>query len=174
MVFRGRITFLTRWWIWTSSAGWIKPSEYWEAQGNYNNDNTFSLGSTCNVHTNLVFLFLLFYFRKKKSWSSELKPALCCFILSFLQKVFPPVSKLDPSIYGSVESAFKEEHIIGHIDGMSIQQVQKMFVFPFRPSSMEVAIHNMFFLCFQILGTGREQVVHTGLSWYFPAILGPD
>ena len=114
-----------------------------------------------------IWFFYFFFFilgKKKKSRSSQLKPALCCFILSFLQKVFPPVRKLDPSIYGSVESAFKEEHIIGHIDGMSIQQVQKMFVFPFRPSSMEVAIHNMFFLCFQILGTGREQVVHTGLS----------
>ncbi|KAL9329348.1 hypothetical protein ACSQ67_004351 [Phaseolus vulgaris] len=37
-------------------------------------------------------------------------------------KVFPPVSKLDPSKYGSVESALKEEHIIGQIEGMSIQQ----------------------------------------------------
>lgn len=37
--------------------------------------------------------------------------------------VFPPVSKLDPSIYGPQESALKEEHIIGHLNGMSIQQV---------------------------------------------------
>ena len=37
--------------------------------------------------------------------------------------VFPPVSKLDSSIYGSQESALEEEHLIGHLDGMSVQQV---------------------------------------------------
>ncbi|EEF43281.1 lipoxygenase, putative [Ricinus communis] len=37
-------------------------------------------------------------------------------------KVFPPVSKLDPAICGSHESALKEEHIIGHLNGMSVQQ----------------------------------------------------
>ncbi|PQM34145.1 linoleate 13S-lipoxygenase 3-1 chloroplastic-like [Prunus yedoensis var. nudiflora] len=37
--------------------------------------------------------------------------------------VFPPVSKLDPSIYGPQESALKEEHLKGHLDGMSVQQV---------------------------------------------------
>ncbi|CAJ2678553.1 unnamed protein product [Trifolium pratense] len=50
-------------------------------------------------------------------------------------KVFPPVSKLDPSIYGSVESALKEEHIIDHIEGMSIQQAleeNKLFVLDYH------------------------------------------
>ncbi|KAF6146632.1 hypothetical protein GIB67_008918 [Kingdonia uniflora] len=37
-------------------------------------------------------------------------------------KVFPPVSKLDPTIYGPQESSLKEEHILGQINGMSIQQ----------------------------------------------------
>ncbi|XP_072977976.1 putative lipoxygenase 5 [Typha angustifolia] len=37
-------------------------------------------------------------------------------------QVFPPVSKLDPAIYGPPESAIKEEHIIGHLAGMSVQQ----------------------------------------------------
>ncbi|XP_065866881.1 linoleate 13S-lipoxygenase 3-1, chloroplastic-like [Euphorbia lathyris] len=37
-------------------------------------------------------------------------------------KVFPPKSKLDPEIYGPQESALKEEHIIGHLNGMSVQQ----------------------------------------------------
>lgn len=54
------------------------------------------------------------------------------------------MSKLDPSIYGSEESALKEEHIIDHIDGMSIQQVQKNGSLTFRSSSIEVTIHNMF------------------------------
>ncbi|KAK6914681.1 PLAT/LH2 domain [Dillenia turbinata] len=36
--------------------------------------------------------------------------------------VFPPVSKLDPEIYGPPESAIKEEHIVGYLDGMSVQQ----------------------------------------------------
>lgn len=38
-------------------------------------------------------------------------------------EVFPPVSKLEPEVYGSLESALKEEHILGHINGMSVQQV---------------------------------------------------
>ncbi|XP_020577225.1 putative lipoxygenase 5 isoform X2 [Phalaenopsis equestris] len=35
---------------------------------------------------------------------------------------FPPVSKLDPAIYGPPESAIKEEHIAGQLDGMTIKQ----------------------------------------------------
>ncbi|KAB2061012.1 hypothetical protein ES319_A10G058400v1 [Gossypium barbadense] len=35
---------------------------------------------------------------------------------------FPPVSKLDPEIYGPQESALKEEHIAGQLNGMTIQQ----------------------------------------------------
>uniref|UniRef100_A0A5B6YZ48 Lipoxygenase n=1 Tax=Davidia involucrata TaxID=16924 RepID=A0A5B6YZ48_DAVIN len=37
-------------------------------------------------------------------------------------QVFPPVSKLDPQIYGPQESALKEEHIVGHLNGMTVQQ----------------------------------------------------
>ncbi|XP_031262038.1 linoleate 13S-lipoxygenase 3-1, chloroplastic-like [Pistacia vera] len=37
-------------------------------------------------------------------------------------QVFPPVSKLDPEIYGPQQSALKEEHIIGQINGMTVQQ----------------------------------------------------
>ncbi|KAJ1390756.1 PLAT/LH2 domain [Sesbania bispinosa] len=37
-------------------------------------------------------------------------------------KVFPPVSKLDPEIYGPQESALKEEHILGQLNGMTVQQ----------------------------------------------------
>ncbi|KAK1683493.1 hypothetical protein QYE76_044341 [Lolium multiflorum] len=35
---------------------------------------------------------------------------------------FPPVSKLDPAVYGPPESAITEEHIIGSLDGMSVKQ----------------------------------------------------
>ena len=38
-------------------------------------------------------------------------------------KVFPPKSNLDPEIYGPQESAFKEEHILGHLNGLSVSQV---------------------------------------------------
>ncbi|GJQ90023.1 lipoxygenase 1, chloroplastic [Tanacetum coccineum] len=38
-------------------------------------------------------------------------------------KVFPPVSQLDPEIYGRQESALKEEHILGYLNGMSVQQM---------------------------------------------------
>ncbi|XVF59320.1 hypothetical protein PTKIN_Ptkin07bG0266400 [Pterospermum kingtungense] len=37
-------------------------------------------------------------------------------------KVFPPASKIDPSIYGPQESALREKDIICHLDGMSVQQ----------------------------------------------------
>lgn len=38
-------------------------------------------------------------------------------------KVFPPVSNLDPEVYGPQESSLKEEHILGQINGMTVQQV---------------------------------------------------
>lgn len=38
-------------------------------------------------------------------------------------QVFPPVSKLDPEVYGPTESALKEEHIAGQLNGMTIQEV---------------------------------------------------
>ena len=38
-------------------------------------------------------------------------------------KVFPPVSNLDPDVYGPQESALKEEHILGQLNGMTVQQV---------------------------------------------------
>ncbi|GMY37371.1 linoleate 13S-lipoxygenase 3-1, chloroplastic-like [Fagus crenata] len=50
-------------------------------------------------------------------------------------KDFPPVSKLDPSIYGPQESALREEHIKGHLDGMSVQQAieeDKLFILDFH------------------------------------------
>ncbi|GAV89574.1 Lipoxygenase domain-containing protein/PLAT domain-containing protein [Cephalotus follicularis] len=37
-------------------------------------------------------------------------------------EVYPPVSKLDHDTYGPPESALKEEHIIGHLNGMTVQQ----------------------------------------------------
>ena len=39
---------------------------------------------------------------------------------------FPPVSKLETNVHGTVESALKEEHIIGYLDGMSVQEVSKL------------------------------------------------
>ncbi|XVF25798.1 hypothetical protein REPUB_Repub13aG0244600 [Reevesia pubescens] len=50
-------------------------------------------------------------------------------------KVFPPVSKLDPSIYGPQKSALKEEHVICHLDGMSVQQAiegKKLFILDYH------------------------------------------
>lgn len=38
-------------------------------------------------------------------------------------KSFPPKSNLDPEIYGPQESALKEEHIVGHLNGMSVNEV---------------------------------------------------
>lgn len=37
-------------------------------------------------------------------------------------QTFPPRSKLDPEIYGPQESAIKENDIIGHLNGLSVQQ----------------------------------------------------
>ena len=38
-------------------------------------------------------------------------------------QVVPPVSKLDPEIYGPQESALKEEHILNQLNGMTVQEV---------------------------------------------------
>ncbi|KAL7213063.1 hypothetical protein ACSBR2_015715 [Camellia fascicularis] len=60
-----------------------------------------------------------------------------CFLFSFSEntRVFPPVSKLDPSVYGPQESALREEHIIGHLYGMSIKQAldeNKLFILDYH------------------------------------------
>ncbi|CAJ1961682.1 unnamed protein product [Sphenostylis stenocarpa] len=50
-------------------------------------------------------------------------------------EAFPPVSDLDPSIYGAQKSALKEKHIIGHLDGMSVQQAmaeKKLFILDYH------------------------------------------
>ncbi|KAJ1381887.1 PLAT/LH2 domain [Sesbania bispinosa] len=50
-------------------------------------------------------------------------------------ETFPPVSDLDPSIYGAQESALKEEHILSHLDGMSVQQAmaeKKLFILDYH------------------------------------------
>ena len=38
-------------------------------------------------------------------------------------QAFPPVSRLDPEIYGQQESALREEHISGYLNGLTVQQV---------------------------------------------------
>ncbi|PRQ28947.1 putative linoleate 13S-lipoxygenase [Rosa chinensis] len=48
---------------------------------------------------------------------------------------FPPVSKLNASTYGPQESALKEEHIQGHLNGMSVQQAleeNKLFILDYH------------------------------------------
>jgi lipoxygenase len=75
--------------------------------------------------------------------------------------IFPPVSKLDASIYGPQESALKEEHIIGHLNGMSLQQVDNL-------KQMIVLMHyNKYMIVGAFLpfaGIGEKQAVHTRLS----------
>ncbi|KAL6649324.1 hypothetical protein ACP70R_013548 [Stipagrostis hirtigluma subsp. patula] len=49
--------------------------------------------------------------------------------------VFPPVSKLDPAIYGSPESSITEAHIAGQLDGLTVQQAMdeaKLFVLDYH------------------------------------------
>ncbi|GJS67056.1 linoleate 13S-lipoxygenase 3-1, chloroplastic-like protein [Tanacetum coccineum] len=50
-------------------------------------------------------------------------------------KVFPPVSQLDPEIYSPQESALKEEHILGYLNGMTVQQAikeNKLFIIDYH------------------------------------------
>ncbi|KAL3840772.1 hypothetical protein ACJIZ3_025363 [Penstemon smallii] len=50
-------------------------------------------------------------------------------------QVFPPVSKLDREIYGLQESALKEEHIAGQLNGMTIQEAidaSKLFIIDYH------------------------------------------
>ncbi|XP_065880090.1 lipoxygenase 3, chloroplastic-like [Euphorbia lathyris] len=50
-------------------------------------------------------------------------------------QVFPPQSKLNPSIYGPLESAITEAHITGHLQGMTVQQAleeKKLFILDYH------------------------------------------
>ncbi|RDX71717.1 Linoleate 13S-lipoxygenase 3-1, chloroplastic [Mucuna pruriens] len=50
-------------------------------------------------------------------------------------EVFPPVSKLDPEIYGPQESALKEEHILNQLNGMTVQEAineNKLFIIDYH------------------------------------------
>ncbi|KAJ6327415.1 hypothetical protein OIU78_014318 [Salix suchowensis] len=50
-------------------------------------------------------------------------------------RVFPPKSNLDPEIYGPLESALKEEHILGHLNGLSVSQAleeNKLFMIDYH------------------------------------------
>uniref|UniRef100_M8BF56 Lipoxygenase n=1 Tax=Aegilops tauschii TaxID=37682 RepID=M8BF56_AEGTA len=46
-------------------------------------------------------------------------------------KVFPPVSKLDPAMYGPPESSITERHISGQLNGLTVQEAidkEKLFI----------------------------------------------
>ncbi|KAG6518053.1 putative lipoxygenase 5 [Zingiber officinale] len=50
-------------------------------------------------------------------------------------QAFPPVSELDPAVYGPRESSIEEEHIVSHLEGMSVQQAleeEKLFLLDFH------------------------------------------
>ncbi|KAF0891332.1 hypothetical protein E2562_009494 [Oryza meyeriana var. granulata] len=50
-------------------------------------------------------------------------------------QVFPPVSKLDPAIYGPPESSITETHIAGHLNGLTVQQAMdkaKLFIMDYH------------------------------------------
>ncbi|WOL02641.1 putative lipoxygenase 6 [Canna indica] len=50
-------------------------------------------------------------------------------------QAFPPVSKLDPAVYGQPESAITEAHIIGQLEGLTVQQALeegKLFILDFH------------------------------------------
>ncbi|XP_062216586.1 probable lipoxygenase 6 [Phragmites australis] len=49
--------------------------------------------------------------------------------------VFPPVSKLDPAIYGPPESSITEAHIAGQLNGLTVQQAMdkaKLFILDYH------------------------------------------
>ncbi|XP_039144539.1 probable lipoxygenase 6 [Dioscorea cayenensis subsp. rotundata] len=50
-------------------------------------------------------------------------------------QVFPPISKLDPAIYGPPESAITKQHIAGNLNGMTIEQAlqeEKLFMLDYH------------------------------------------
>ncbi|KAF7814022.1 linoleate 13S-lipoxygenase 3-1, chloroplastic-like [Senna tora] len=50
-------------------------------------------------------------------------------------KVFPPVSKLDPQEYGTQDSALKEDHIAGQLNGMTVQKAieeKKLYIIDYH------------------------------------------
>ena len=52
----------------------------------------------------------------------------CDKVACFLGQSFPPMSNLDTEIYGSKESAIKEEHILPHLEGLSVQEVSHILL----------------------------------------------
>lgn len=87
-------------------------------------------------------------------------------------KVFPPVSRLDPEIYGPQESALKEEHILGFLNGMTVQQVTSITLlliavlmllssYAYIHSQPSISFCNCK-LSFLTTGIGEKQAVYGG------------
>ncbi|KVI05871.1 Lipase/lipooxygenase, PLAT/LH2, partial [Cynara cardunculus var. scolymus] len=47
-------------------------------------------------------------------------------------EVFPPLSQLDPEKYGPQESALREEHIAGYLNGMTALEEDKLFIIDYH------------------------------------------
>ncbi|GMH03811.1 hypothetical protein Nepgr_005650 [Nepenthes gracilis] len=94
-------------------------------------------------------------------------------------QAFPPVSKLNPEIYGPIESALKEEHIVDQLDGMTVKEAldgNRLFIadyhdvfLPFleRINSLDgrksYATRAIFFLT--KLGTLKPIAIELSLPW---------
>ncbi|KAJ0461047.1 putative linoleate 13S-lipoxygenase [Helianthus annuus] len=81
-------------------------------------------------------------------------------------KVYPPVSKLDPSIYGPPESDLKEEHIIGHLNGMSVQQAldeNKLFILDY---------HDIYLPFLEKINTQEDRKAYATRTIFFLTTMG--
>ncbi|XP_065878931.1 linoleate 13S-lipoxygenase 3-1, chloroplastic-like [Euphorbia lathyris] len=81
-------------------------------------------------------------------------------------KVFPPVSKLNPCVYGVQESALKEEHIIGYLNGMSVQQAleeNKLFILDY---------HDIYLPFLNRINSLGERKVHASRTIFFLTKVG--
>lgn len=83
--------------------------------------------------------------------------------------VFPPQSKLDPEIYGPLDSALKEEHILGYLDGMSVQQVSQTVITIRRATPLLSCLYRMllfwiFFIISKFWGNFHRLSMRTSCS----------
>ncbi|CAN6683339.1 unnamed protein product [Malus baccata var. baccata] len=78
--------------------------------------------------------------------------------------VFPPVSKLDPSIYGSQESALEEEHLIGHLEGIGVAIPD-----PTQSHGLRLLIEDYPYATDGLLiWSAIERLVQTYVNYYYP------
>ena len=107
-----------------------------------------------NIREVIFFTCLLFEFGHKLGLSSKITPVIIFFV-SYVEtsmlccKTFPPVSSLDPDLYGDPKSSITEDDLEPLLEGFSVKEVMMLSSFSkhfkfrrrkIRPSFMRLRI----------------------------------